>query len=66
MNILAFDLATFSGWAQGRLGDPIPAFGTTRFGSTGCSSEARFGNALEWFSEFIKRQKPELRLAPRQ
>jgi hypothetical protein len=58
MNILALDLATNTGWAMGRLGDRIPAFGSIRFGrARDCSHEARFAHAIEWTSDFLKRNK---------
>jgi hypothetical protein len=60
MNILALDLATNSGWALGALGDHVPVFGSIRFGARDCSHEARFGHALEWTSDFLKRNKVDV------
>lgn len=60
MNILAFDLATVTGWSMGMLGDHVPAFGSIRFGARDCSNEARFAHALQWTSDFLKRHKVDL------
>jgi hypothetical protein len=60
MIIAAFDLATNTGWAAGALGDHVPAFGSIRFGAREASHEARFAHALEWTSDFLKRNRVDL------
>jgi hypothetical protein len=54
--IAALDLATTTGWARGTPDDAIPSSGVMRFGNAESSSDAIFGAALKWFSEFFKQE----------
>jgi hypothetical protein len=53
--ILALDPAKTTGWAIGTPGD-APIYGSTTFGSAGCSHESIFMHGLVWFSNFLKAQ----------
>lgn len=59
MIILAFDLATRSGWCIGKPGQKVPRFGSLRFASQGASHQAVFAGALTWFSDFLKAEQPD-------
>jgi hypothetical protein len=60
MLVCAFDLATTSGWAVGRVDDDVPSCGSIRFAGKGASKPAIFGNALEWIIGFLKEHKPDV------
>jgi hypothetical protein len=57
--ILAFDVATRTGWALGEPGQP-PRSGAFRFGSPGCSENALLTHAYHWFLEIIMVNEPQL------
>lgn len=59
MKVLALDLATRSGFAFGKPGEP-PISGSMRFASPGASHEAIFASALRWITTLIKRCEPDL------
>lgn len=60
-DILALDIATYSGWARGPVGADAPAFGSLRFGSKGCTSNAVFGACLKWLSAALEPQpRPDI------
>jgi len=52
--IVAFDLATVTGWAKGAPDDEKPSSGFVRFGNAESSANAVFGAALTWLSDFLK------------
>ena len=54
-DVLAFDAATFTGWARGRV-DGIPECGSLRFGKPGCSENVVFGQAMQWFADMLRPQ----------
>ena len=59
-DIIAFDIATVTGWARGRVGG-VPTSGTVAFArSTGASHNAIFGNALRTFAQMLEPEpRPE-------
>lgn len=59
MLVLAFDLATRTGWALGEPGQKVPRFDSIRFASPGASHQALFAGALTWFSTFLKTERPD-------
>jgi hypothetical protein len=61
-DILALDLATVTGWARGAPDDPKPTSGFVRFGDAESSSNAIFGAALTWLSDFLKPEPRPTRL----
>ena len=58
MLILALDLATKTGWARGRIGEP-PEFGSVRFGNASSDQNIIFGAALAWTSKFLAERLPD-------
>ena len=59
-DILALDLATFSGWARGHVGNS-PTFGSYRFGKVKASNNAVFGHAIGWCIETLDPQpRPDI------
>jgi Holliday junction resolvasome RuvABC endonuclease subunit len=60
MRILAFDIATTTGWAVGEVGCDAPRCGSIRFGKAGASQLAICGHALEWAIDTIKAPLPDI------
>jgi hypothetical protein len=59
-DILALDLATCTGWTRGKVGAE-PVFGSLRFGKSGATNNAVFGNALRWISGLLEPQpRPDI------
>lgn len=54
--VLALDLATVAGWAKGTPKDAQPSSGFIRFGDSESSSNAIFGAALTWLSNFLREE----------
>jgi hypothetical protein len=54
MLVLAFDIATTTGWAIGPVGPDAPQCGSVQFGKSGASQAAICGHALEWAIDTIK------------
>jgi hypothetical protein len=59
MIVLAFDLATTTGWAYGEPG-ATPIYGSKRFGSKGASLPAKAWHAERWLREMLNAVKPGL------
>ena len=57
--IIALDLATHTGWAEGVPGKP-PVLGSIRFGSPGSSHEEAFAEAMTWIGERVLAFPPRL------
>ena len=55
--ILAFDLATQTGWACGAPED-LPTFGTHNFPSTGDNIGRHQSNARAWFNQMLNAHRP--------
>ena len=59
-DIIAFDIATVTGWARGLVGG-VPTSGTVSFGNKDASHNAIFGNALRTFAQMLEREpRPEI------
>ena len=59
-DVIAFDIATVTGWARGRVGG-VPSSGTVSFGAKGASHNAIFGNALRTFARMLEGEpRPEI------
>ena len=59
-DIMAFDIATFTGFARGQVGGQ-PTFGSLRFGQPKASNNAIFGHAIRWFAEMLDPQpRPDI------
>lgn len=58
-DILALDLATVSGWAEGPAGGPVRS-GSVRFAPQGASHGEIALGAIRWFSDRLKVSKPSL------
>jgi hypothetical protein len=56
-DIIAFDIATTTGWARGRVGT-TPSSGSKRFGTVEASPGAVFKHAMEWFEETLTNAAP--------
>jgi len=52
--ILALDIATKTGWAIGRPSMQIPSSGSIRFGQFHSEQQDIFGQAIKWFSNFLR------------
>ena len=60
-DILAIDLATTTGFARGRVGDPAPTFGTIKFHGSGThDGNSVFAAALRWMTESISDNPPDM------
>jgi hypothetical protein len=59
-DILALDVATNTGFAVGRLGDPAPTFGSARFGNAQTAHADRFAHALVWMVKFLQQFRVDL------
>jgi len=57
--ILALDLATVMGWAQGRPGE-TPTSGFHRFAPPGSGRGAISAGAIKWYADWIKVSRPDL------
>lgn len=57
--ILALDVATNTGWAEGTPGG-LPRLGSIRFGDAGGSHEAAFAEAMGWIGERVLAFPPRL------
>lgn len=58
IELATFDLARNTGWCHGDAHDDVPEFGSMRFGSEGCSHQAVFGHALDWFADLWSWLRP--------
>jgi hypothetical protein len=59
-DVLAFDVATTTGFARGPVGPKAPFCGSVRFGKPGTSQLAICGHALEWAIDTIKPPLPDV------
>lgn len=53
LDILALDIASNTGFARGRFGEP-PRCGSIRFASEGASANAIFAGAFDWMVDYTK------------
>lgn len=57
--LLALDLATHTGWAEGTLGD-TPRFGSIRFADVGSGRPAMFSGAFKWIGTRLQAFRPHV------
>lgn len=57
--VLALDLATNTGWAEGEIG-ALPRFGSTRFAPAGSAPAAIFGGAIQWLGTRLQAFRPHV------
>jgi crossover junction endodeoxyribonuclease RuvC len=57
--VLALDLASVSGWAQGAPGE-TPRSGSIRFAPVGSSHEAVFAGAVKWMADWLQVSRPKI------
>jgi hypothetical protein len=61
MIVLAFDLASNSGFAYGEAEpDVVPTFGSRRIGKPGCSRAAKSFHAKKWLAEILRSVRPDV------
>lgn len=57
--LLALDLATHTGFAEGTIGD-TPRFGSIRFAPSGSGRPALFGGAVSWIGTMMQGFRPQI------